>query len=427
MADVTVTAQNWMSGVKGDTPIRRLSIPGTHESCALYGYGQSQCQWLTIPEQLDRGIRFLDVRCVNAQSVGLPDDDFWIYHGLESEAQAFSSVQQQCVQFLIDNPSEAIFMNVQREAVGRLINRTATEFMEQFLRAMRPYAAHWSFPSVEWTLDRCRGQIILIRSGGADGWPGTAFPSGESGLEWHGFAIDGTWSDAHFQTQNGWKKFDTDAKKLISVKQYLDLAADESFQADKIYINFLSRAAGAYVGSAAQEINRQVQQYLESGMTNRTGRLGVLPIDFVGNTGWHGCLEDWIIRRNPFKDGYSFRYAISPFKLQLGVPGSSQRWWLAAGQHDWAVAGADPLIMSRVVTGGEHEDKVDVFKADSKGTYLSVSEGGQVGLYSSGTAFFEQQHGLVSKYAEKPVRMHADHELWCDDEGLQVEVAFAPA
>lgn len=53
---------NWMSGVADCTPIAQSSIPGSHESCALYGGGSTQCQSLTIRQQLDNGVRFLDVR-----------------------------------------------------------------------------------------------------------------------------------------------------------------------------------------------------------------------------------------------------------------------------------------------------------------------------------------------------------------------------
>lgn len=432
MANTTVTPENWMSGLDDATLVRDMSIPGSHESCALYGGGLSQCQSLTITQQLNRGIRFFDIRCVNAY--GGPaferPDDFPIYHGGLTQGIWFSAVQEQCAAFLDRHPTETILMNVQLAQPGNLRNRPDSEFQPKFSKAIAPYAGHWSFPdwsppSSPWPLGRCRNQIILIRSG----WPSTGLPGG-NGLEWNGYAVNGMSYNALFQTQNHWEDAagnpQSTPNKIREVEHYLELAAAGVTGRNRIYLNFLSWAAGAYVGTAAEAVNNQVLPYVASGMTAKRGRLGVVALDFVGNTGWNGCLEEAVIRRNPFVPGCSFTYPLSPFRLQLKEPGQPwQGWWMFEGEQGWAVVGEestpghpnadDPLVFER---------DGDLFTVKNDGRYLNTSYGGQVGLYrNSGTVFRDEGGQLVSEYmGGKPMRVKSNGELWCGDDGDVLEV-----
>src|SRR5205814_5545628 len=53
----------WMKSVNDSTPISTLSIPGTHNSPAcLRALPSIRCQAVSLREQLENGIRFLDVR-----------------------------------------------------------------------------------------------------------------------------------------------------------------------------------------------------------------------------------------------------------------------------------------------------------------------------------------------------------------------------
>src|ERR1700751_3994587 len=87
-----VNALDWMSGVVDTTPLSQMSIPGTHESCALYGGGTTQWKFRIIGQQLELGGRFLDVRCAFADDLAA---DFYIYHGGIYQKSQFSNVQQQ--------------------------------------------------------------------------------------------------------------------------------------------------------------------------------------------------------------------------------------------------------------------------------------------------------------------------------------------
>src|SRR5262245_40310359 len=73
---------NWMAAVKDETPISKLSIPGTHETMARYGViplppglpapvfpplsfldDMVICQSMSLEDQLISGVRVLDIRC----------------------------------------------------------------------------------------------------------------------------------------------------------------------------------------------------------------------------------------------------------------------------------------------------------------------------------------------------------------------------
>ena len=59
-----LNAQNWMSVIDDKTNLADISMPGTHDSAATYvAFGiKARCQDKTIPEQLNCGARFLDIR-----------------------------------------------------------------------------------------------------------------------------------------------------------------------------------------------------------------------------------------------------------------------------------------------------------------------------------------------------------------------------
>lgn len=66
-ANVGLTGKNWMSYVDGGLSLGRINIPGSHDSGTRFMYssdahaGYGLCQDTTIAEQLDNGIRSLDM------------------------------------------------------------------------------------------------------------------------------------------------------------------------------------------------------------------------------------------------------------------------------------------------------------------------------------------------------------------------------
>lgn len=288
-----------MSGIVDDAPVNAISIPGAHDSCSriagVTGSLSAQCQWFGITQLLNRGIRFLDIRCryiTNGDGGRIENIYFPIHHGIVYQEILFEEVQAQCIAFLTLNPSECILMNVQMEDECLDNNNSCSDsFRTKFLELTSPYSKYWCMNSVSPNLKDVRGQIVLIRSYNPEnkkGW------SSGGGLEWNGFDFDGLSGNANFETQNCYgKNWSMDSKKT-NVTQYL-ISAKDAATKGKFTLNFVScTSPSKSPGELAEDLNPYVKQYIKSSSVKP---LGVVLVDFVGNTGDGGgdSLENLII------------------------------------------------------------------------------------------------------------------------------------
>ncbi|MBQ3420203.1 MAG: phosphatidylinositol-specific phospholipase C domain-containing protein [Romboutsia sp.] len=123
-----INNEKWMGSIDGNKQISDLSIPGTHDSGARYEPVQSvaKCQELSIDDQLNAGVRYIDVRC---REIG---DSFTIHHGPVYQNLNFDDVLKSCKDFLKTNPTETIIMSVKEE-----YNPTDnTKLFKRFLKSM---------------------------------------------------------------------------------------------------------------------------------------------------------------------------------------------------------------------------------------------------------------------------------------------------
>lgn len=296
-----------MSGIQNGVKLSEISIPGTHDSCARFGGSAYQCQWFSITQQLNRGVRFLDVRCryqAGGESGRKQNIFFPIYHGTdipESQCILFEEVQAQCIAFLSENPSEVVVMNVQMEYSG-----DGDEFRKKFLELIEPYKKkHWYLGNTIPTLDNnLRGKIVLIRAYDAAknaGWgrgSDSEWQDGASGggLEWNGFDDNGESSNTVFQTQNKWKSIHGSEKGDL-VEKYIKNSQANAANG-KLTLNFASYTGDSGIGPNADGMNKRLQGFLRNFGTdgNWGAALGIIPLDFIGNTGDTGSsLENLII------------------------------------------------------------------------------------------------------------------------------------
>ena len=76
-----VDYKTWLKDIDNNTRISKLSIPGTHNSAACHTALPSvQCQGASVTEQLEHGVRFLDIR-VGKLFVGNDVKDLQVIHG----------------------------------------------------------------------------------------------------------------------------------------------------------------------------------------------------------------------------------------------------------------------------------------------------------------------------------------------------------
>jgi hypothetical protein len=104
--------QSWMAQFQ-DTPFYALLIPGTHDS-GTEGFpsGPSRTQYYKINEQLEGGVRFLDMRL----AYNSVEDNFHVVHDKDVISYLnFDTVVEWCNTFLAANPSETILMSIKQE------------------------------------------------------------------------------------------------------------------------------------------------------------------------------------------------------------------------------------------------------------------------------------------------------------------------
>ncbi len=256
--------QDWMAPLPSATPLRSLTIPGSHDSGARHGGAWVECQDTPIGEQLAAGIRFLDVRCRAIDGV------FAIHHGAFYQHLMFGDVLIACRDFLAEHPGETVLMRVKQEysSVGD----------EEFRRIFDVYLDEKGWRSLlrlggtPPTLGEARGKVVVLADNG--GLPGVR------------------WADPElFDVQDDYQA--EPFAKWDRITEQFRQAADEP---GPWYVNFTSTAAGLPPAWNADRLNPQVRKFLDgSGMAGRTG-LGIIPMDFPQSE--PGLLEA-VLAHNP--------------------------------------------------------------------------------------------------------------------------------
>ncbi len=110
-------SNEWLKGLPDSISIGDINLPGSHDAVAINKHHNTpySCHSTTIPEQLEAGIRLLDIRIkVKGHN---PNYSFATCHGKFfggslhfNEYQSLKSVLDECSAFLKNNPSEFIIM-----------------------------------------------------------------------------------------------------------------------------------------------------------------------------------------------------------------------------------------------------------------------------------------------------------------------------
>ena len=103
--------REWMKDVDDNTSLREMNIPGTHDTMALYNLANvaGKCQSLSLNDQLNLGVRFLDIR------LKLVNNKLMAYHAYVDQKCSFETVVKVCETFLKKYPSETLLMSVKED------------------------------------------------------------------------------------------------------------------------------------------------------------------------------------------------------------------------------------------------------------------------------------------------------------------------
>lgn len=250
----TAGPEAWLGALPDGTDLRTLTIPGTHDSGARHGGWWTECQNTSIAEQLNSGIRFLDIRC------RLFDGAFSIHHGAVYQHLNFDDVLGACRDFLTAHPTETVLMRVQQEYSEESAEAFAQVFEGYLDRGWRSlFRLDTSLPA----LGRARGHVVLLAD--SDGLPGVRY--GDPAL----FDIQ----DEYMTEPLG---------KFGLIEDHFRKAVE---QPGKLFVNYVSTAALLPPRSNADRLNPRVKELLSGAGAGWHG-LGIVPMDFPNE---HGMAE----------------------------------------------------------------------------------------------------------------------------------------
>lgn len=223
--DSGVEFQNskWMDAIRDDIKLSDLSIPGTHNTMSNGPGGDTaRNQVKSLSEQLNSGIRFLDIRA------RVTSGKLAMHHGPIFLNSMFGDVMNGSVDFLKKNPSEVIFMRIKQEH--------STSSDQEFIKILNSYLdsptnAPYIYQGSNRTnpsMQEMRGKIVIIRN----------FAGSSMGIHYNSeFDIQ----DNHNLSTN----WDLHDYKWEPVKRQLYKANNNSHNENK-YINYLSGSGGSF-------------------------------------------------------------------------------------------------------------------------------------------------------------------------------------
>jgi 1-phosphatidylinositol phosphodiesterase len=272
-ADVLLT--DWMATLPGDWMLSQLNLPGTNSACARECTEISQSQSMTVRQQLEAGVRFLDVRC---RHVG---DALAIHHGGEFLHQWFDEVRDACYAFLDAHPRETIVMLVRDDHHS---SNTSRSYAETFDASISATKGGWYLGDQVPTLDNVRGKIVLIRQFPAVTTYGIDASDDSSSAWLHDrtFTLTRNGVQLVIQDRRTVSKLEDTADQLELVMRNLEAAATDV--SSRWHVNYANGTGAGYQPESVAKgvaglpgLNLFVATYLQR---SSPGRYGTILIDF---------------------------------------------------------------------------------------------------------------------------------------------------
>ena len=215
---------DWMTGIAGSTPLRDLSLPGTHDTVTgdYTGWVPGvETQTLPLAEQLRAGVRVLDVRC---RHIG---NAFAIHHGSVYLGKNFDDVLGGVTGFLRQHPRETVLMRVKEEYTPADNTRSFAQTFDAYTRNAAYAGFFWQPAGRDPVLDDARGRIVVLQDFAS---PGAAY-----GLDYSQFSIQDDYVVSSIFAQ-----YD----KWLKVKAQLNAANASPAGSRPFTMNYLSGSTG---------------------------------------------------------------------------------------------------------------------------------------------------------------------------------------
>ena len=244
---------DWMKALDDDTSLRDVNMPGSHDTMALYSIGDlaGQCQSLSLSDQLNVGVRFLDIR------LKLDHNQLKAVHGIVDEKASFKQIDEVVESFLAKNNSEFIIMSVKEEAKASNSSISFEDALKEYVNK-DIYLKERTLPS---KVGDVRGKILLL----------SRYANSTIGLD----AFAGWQESTSFVLPNN-DIYVQDTFKITSAEQKQnEIVSCFNESGHALKINFLSayRTDGfppSYAPSAAKDINpwinKEISKYDDRGI-----------------------------------------------------------------------------------------------------------------------------------------------------------------
>ncbi|KAK3185396.1 hypothetical protein K4F52_005898 [Lecanicillium sp. MT-2017a] len=319
----SASLDSWMKELHDDWPLPCLSIPGTHNSPTCYKALPSvRCQAVGVPEQLQNGVRFMDIRV----SASKDDDKLSLVHAVFpislTGTKYLSDMLNDVYAFLEKNPSETIIMSLKREGTGKASDGDMGRYLKTAYIDKK--SDRWYTEPRVPKLGEARGKIVLMRRFGLD-------DSLKGEHDGQGFGIDAArWPDncengevgtGQIRAQDFYEVTESQniEKKVDYSRGHLERAAeidyklpgmdgyseDASKDLPPLYVNFLTASnffnATCWPERIASKVNPAIVEYLcirhgVDGKGPNSLKVGCAGAGIVV-TDWVGAHGDWDLNR----------------------------------------------------------------------------------------------------------------------------------
>ncbi|ESZ89734.1 hypothetical protein SBOR_9884 [Sclerotinia borealis F-4128] len=318
---------SWMSDLKDETPLAALSLPGTHNSPAYHAALPSvRCQAVSVEDQLNNGIRFLDIRVQPQDPKNPAAEGLILVHSAFPVSltgnKYFRDLVNRVNTFLDANPTETVIISLKREGVGKATDQQLSQILNH----------HYTQDSARWftgnripALGEVRGKIVVIRRFGLD--DSLKGENDGTGLyidaeSWPDNCADGVCTSGEIRVQDFYEvaestniekkiEFSTDqleraAKAVAVLPEDMGAASTESAK-QPFFMNFLSASnfwrANCWPDKVAEKVNPVIVDFLcrrhnesmsaehPDGASIGDGSTGIVVCDWVGVGG------DWDLVR----------------------------------------------------------------------------------------------------------------------------------
>ena len=239
---------DWMKEIPDDTKFSQMTIPGTHDSCSLFGICCARTQTWSLVEQMRAGIRYFDIRLRRI------DDTLRAYHGFVDQKETFDHILAYAMDFLEKNPSETIILEIISEYDPKNCTKTFVQLYDEYIKPYKEKNQVVEYKNKDITFGQIRGKLFIVK----------VFEGSTSVIP--NFLIQNSWS-VNFRCYMNRKK--------RKIKENFHRAL--SINNNNIFLNYLSASSDYAMMTpytAATKCNEVAMRY--------HGRLGIVLADYPG-------------------------------------------------------------------------------------------------------------------------------------------------